>query len=91
MVKTNVHLYLYNILDTLTPALSTTLMNNFRFRCVRSPHHLPVLSLSMADLLMMTKTPVVMVNAAYGGPALGQAGAKVGRGREQAGAEPGQT
>ena len=39
-----------------------------------------MLSLSLADILMVTKTPVVVVNAFYGGPAMGQAGAKVGKG-----------
>lgn len=50
----------------------------FSFRFVRTPSNLLVLSLSLADLLMMMKVPIFLVNVYKGGPYFGAVGAKVG-------------
>ena len=49
----------------------------WRFRSVRTTSNYLILSLSLADFFMEAKVIIFLINAFYGGPQLGIAGAKV--------------
>ena len=49
----------------------------WRFRSVRTASNYLILSLSLADFFMESKVIIFLINAFYGGPQLGIAGAKV--------------
>ena len=49
----------------------------WRFRSVRTACNYLILSLSLADFFMEAKVIIFLINAYYGGPVLGIAGAKV--------------
>ena len=50
---------------------------NGRFRSLRTPSNLLLISLSLSGLLMMGKVPVFMINLYHGGPFTGVVGSQV--------------